>query len=62
MTELLEDEGEELLDVAPLPAVDGLGDGLIVVGVEGAELADGEAGRYGEVCYGAAGGAWMGSV
>lgn len=61
VSELLEDEGEELLDVAPLAPLGGLADGLEAVGVEVAELGGREAGRYGESCYGATGGAWMGS-
>lgn len=62
VAELLEDEGEELLDVSPFGGLGGLGDGLVVVGVEAGEVGRMEAGRYGEGGYGAAGGAWMGSA
>jgi len=38
VAERLEDEREQLLEVSPPPPVDGLGDGLEVIGVEVAEL------------------------
>lgn len=50
VAELLEDEGEELLDVAPLVGslaeLDGLGDRDVVVGVEVGELRIAEAAGY----------------
>lgn len=48
VAELLENQREELLDVAPFSGLGDLGDRLEAVGVEAAELLEGEAGRYGE--------------